>query len=202
MTEHEPRERVDTPLTVFSPVPVHDRAQELPGIGEGEIVVIRSTRRKRNIAAYRQGGAIIVSIPARMSKADEREVVPEMVAKIRAQEAARRIDSSALSARVIELLGTWAPEVSERPTSVTWSHSMKERWGSCTSVDGTIRISARLEAMPAYVLDFVLYHEAIHLRFGDHGSEFQEVLARFPQAERAEAFLEGFEAAEAAHKTR
>ncbi len=43
-------------------------AQELPGIGDGEIVVIRSTRRKRNIAAYRQGGRIIVSIPARLSK--------------------------------------------------------------------------------------------------------------------------------------
>ena len=42
----------------------------LPGISEGEILVIRSARRKRNISAYRQGGRIIVSIPARMSKAD------------------------------------------------------------------------------------------------------------------------------------
>ena len=41
----------------------------LPGISEGEIVVIRSTRRKKNISAYRQGGRIVVSIPARMSKA-------------------------------------------------------------------------------------------------------------------------------------
>jgi hypothetical protein len=54
------------------------QAPELPGITEGEIVVIRSTRRKRNIAAYRQGGQIIVSIPARLSKADERAIVPEM----------------------------------------------------------------------------------------------------------------------------
>jgi predicted metal-dependent hydrolase len=202
MSQSSPSEGADSPRAVYSPVPVTNLAQELPGIGDGEIVVIRSTRRKRNIAAYRQGGAIIVSIPARMSKADEREVVPEMVAKIRAQEAARKIDDSALATRVIELLTRWAPEVSERPTSVTWSHVMKERWGSCTSVDGTIRISARLEAMPAYVLDFVLFHEAIHLRYGDHGAQFQEVLARFPGAERAEAFLEGFEAAEAAHKTR
>ena len=61
----------------------------LPGISEGEILVIRSARRKRNISAYRQGGRIIISIPARMSKADEHAIVPEMIAKIRSQESER-----------------------------------------------------------------------------------------------------------------
>ncbi len=173
-----------------------NQAPELPGISEGEIVVIRSTRRKRNIAAYRQGGQIIVSIPARLSKADERAIVPEMVAKVRACEAARTIDESVLSARCSELLATWAPEITERATSVAWKQAMNERWGSCTSVDGTIRISARLQGFPEYVLDFVLFHESIHLRFGDHGSQFKEILARLPQAEVAEAYLAGYEAAE------
>jgi predicted metal-dependent hydrolase len=171
-------------------------APELPGITEGEIVVIRSTRRKRNVAAYRQGGQIIVSIPARLSKADERAIVPEMVAKIRASEASRTIDESVLSARCIDLLATWAPEITERATSVSWKRAMNERWGSCTSVDGTIRISERLQRAPEYVLDFVLFHESIHLRFGDHGSQFQEILARFPKARLAEAYLDGYEAAE------
>lgn len=175
-------------------------APELPGISAGEIVVIRSTRRKRNIAAYRQGGQIIVSIPARLSKADERLVVAEMVAKIRASEAARTVDESALAARTSALLAQWAPEIAERPNSVTWKRAMNERWGSCTNVDGTIRISERLQRAPEYVLDFVLFHEGIHLRFGDHGSQFQEVLARFPQVERAQAYLDGYEAAETALK--
>lgn len=173
-------------------------APELPGISAGEIVVIRSTRRKRNIAAYRQGGQIIVSIPARLSKADERAVVPEMVAKIRAAEASTTIDESMLSDRCSELLAAWAPEITERPTSVTWRRVMNERWGSCTSVDGTIRISERLQKVPGYVLDFVLFHEGIHLRFGDHGGNFQEVLARFPKADLAQAYLDGYEAAEMA----
>lgn len=173
-------------------------AQQLLAIGEGEIVVIRSKRRKRNIAAYRQGDQIIVSIPARLSKADEREIVPEMVAKIRAQEASMRFDESELAARSIELLQLWAPEMDERPTSVRWSTSMKERWGSCTSVDRTIRISSRLQRVPTYVLDFVLFHEAIHLRFGDHGAQFQELAARFPESPLAQAYLDGYEAAEAA----
>ena len=42
--------------------------QTLPGIDEGEIIVIRSKRRKRNLSAYRQGGRIIISIPASIPK--------------------------------------------------------------------------------------------------------------------------------------
>ena len=171
---------------------------ELPGISQGEIVVIRSTRRKRNIAAHRQAGQIIVSIPARLSKADERAVVPEMVAKIRACEASRALDASVLASRLGDLLTRWAPEITEKATSVTWKRAMNQRWGSCTSVDGTIRISERLQRVPEYVLDYVLFHEGIHLRFGDHGSAFAEMIARFPQSQRAQAYLDGYEAAEIA----
>lgn len=171
-------------------------SQELPGISEGDIVVIRSARRKRNIAAYRQGGQIVVSIPARLSKADERVVVPEMIAKIRAQEATQTFDESILASRTVDLLTKWAPEVTERPSSVVWRNSMNERWGSCTSVDGTIRISSRLARVPEYVLDFVLFHEGIHLRFGDHGREFKNLVARFPMGATAQAYLDGYEAAE------
>ena len=174
-----------------------DRDATLPGINEGEIVVIRSTRRKKNISAYRAGGRIVVSIPARMSKADERAMVPEMVAKIRAQEAAITMSESALSARIDELLGELAPEITIRPAVVTW-RAMRERWGSCTSVDRTIRISDRLKGAPSHALDFVLFHEGIHLEISDHGEGFKAILARFPQADIASAYLDGYEAAETA----
>ncbi|CAB5049084.1 unannotated protein [freshwater metagenome] len=169
----------------------------LPGISEGEIIVIRSKRRKKNISAYRQGGRIVVSIPARMSKADERAMVPEMVAKIRAQEAANTMSETALAERIGELLVELAPEITLRPSTVTW-RGMRERWGSCTGVDRTIRISDRLKGAPDYALDYVLFHEAIHLQYFDHGSEFKELLARFPKAELATAYLDGYEAAETA----
>jgi len=167
----------------------------LPGISEGEIVVLRSKRRKKSISAYRQGGRIIISIPARMSKADERSVIPEMIAKIRAQEAGDSLSETILMQRCIELLEQYAPEITICPKSVNW-RAMRERWGSCTSVDATIRISDRLKGAPAYALDYVLFHEAIHLHHFDHGPEFKAVLARFPEEGRAEAYLEGFEAAE------
>ena len=167
----------------------------LPGITEGEIVVIRSSRRKKNVSAYRQGGRIVVSIPARMSKADERAMVPEMVAKIRAQEAVATMSEESLQIRAGQLLEEFAPEIVVRPASVNW-RAMRERWGSCTSLDRSIRISDRLKGAPDYVLDYVLFHEAIHLEHFDHGEQFKQLLARFPLEGQAEAYLQGYEAAE------
>lgn len=169
----------------------------LPGISEGEIVVIRSARRKRNISAYRQGGRIVISIPARMSKADEHAIVPEMIAKIRSQENERIPTEERLMERTCALLATLAPEITARPAAINW-RPMRERWGSCTGVDRTIRISDRLKLAPDYALDYVLFHEAIHLEHFDHGAEFSEILARFEEAELASAYLDGYEAAERA----
>jgi predicted metal-dependent hydrolase len=174
-----------------------DQDATLPGINEGEIVVIRSKRRKKNISAYRAGGRIVVSIPARMSRADERAMVPEMVAKIRAREAANTMSESALTDRIDQLLREFAPEITIRPSDVNW-RAMRERWGSCTSVDRRIRISDRLKGAPAHALDYVLFHEAIHLEISDHGDEFKAILGRFRYADVATAYLDGYEAAETA----
>ncbi len=169
----------------------------LPGISEGEIIVIRSTRRKKNISAYRQGGRIVVSIPARMSKADERAMVPEMIAKIRAQEAAATMSQESLAQRIDELLTELAPEITARPVSVNW-RAMRERWGSCTGIDRSIRISDRLKGAPDFALNYVLFHEGIHLVYFDHGPEFKARLTRFPKEGLAAAYLSGYEAAEKA----
>jgi len=166
-------------------------APTLPGVDQGEI----SKRRKKNISAYRQGGQIVVSIPARMSKADERSIVPEMVERIRSAEADRTPSESVLIARTVALIEAYAPEISERPASIDW-RQMRERWGSCTGIDRSIRISDRLRFAPAYVQDYVLFHEAIHLRFFDHGPDFQRILAAYPDGEKAQAYLDGYELAE------
>ena len=181
----------------FSPADGEGENLTLPGVDEGEIVVIRSNRRKKSISAYRQGGRIVISIPARLSKADERAIVPEMIAKIRSQEESQTPGEAELAARIDRLLLELAPEITSRPVSVHW-RPMRERWGSCTSVDRSIRISDRLKLAPEYALDYVLFHEAIHLQYFDHGEEFTEVLNRFEDSELASAYLDGYEAAERA----
>ena len=178
---------------VIGKVITGDIEQTLPGIDEGEIIVIRSKRRKRNISAFRQGGKIVISIPARLTKAEEREIVPEMIAKIRSKEVAA--PESELMKMADELLTTFAPEIAIRPAIVNW-RAMNERWGSCTSVDRSIRLASKLQRAPKYVLEFVLYHEAIHLQHADHGPEFYQFLHRYPRHLEAEAFLAGFEFAD------
>lgn len=157
------------------------------------VQVIKSKRRKRNIAAYRENGSIVISVPFRTTRAEISELIPEMVGKVIASEKRSRRSEAELEARAHELMATYLPEISERPLSIGW-RPMNERWGSCTTLDRTIRISDRLASAPRYVLDYVLVHELIHLRTSGHGDDFQNFLARYPDGQRAEAFLEGYEA--------
>ena len=155
--------------------------------------VIRSTRRKRTLHAFRANGLIEIHIPDRLSRRQELEVIPEMIDLVLKRENKLRKSDSTLFEMSDQILHEFLPDFSERPISITW-RSMRERWGSCTTVDKTIRISDRLNSAPEYVIRYVLFHELIHLRIAGHGDDFHELLARYPKRQRAEAFLEGYEA--------
>jgi len=159
--------------------------------------VIRSARRTRSVSAYRQNGVIEIHIPAKLSRRDEYELIPEMIARVLRREEKSRSSDTHLWAMAEQLMRDYLPDFHERPQSISW-RQMRERWGSCTTGDGTIRISLRLNGAPDYVVACVLFHELVHLREPGHGAEFEAYLNRFPDKERAEAFLEGFEAGLAA----
>lgn len=161
--------------------------------GGAEVRVIRSARRKRSISAYREHGAIVIQVPARLTNAKIREVIPEMVEKILSREAREKMSDSELFNRALELRKRYLSDFSVDPVSVAW-RVMNERWGSCTTLDRTIRISERLNGAPDYVIDYLLVHELIHLEIADHGAEFEALLARFEGAGMANAYLEGYEA--------
>ena len=158
-----------------------------------EFRVIRSTRRKRSISALRQNGIIEIHIPDRMSRRAELEMIPEMIEIVLKREAKNRSSDLALATMAEDLIARYLPDFHERPNAIAW-RNMRERWGSCTTSDRTIRISVRLNGSPDYVIACVLFHELIHLRVPGHGAQFHEYLNRYPDKDRAEAFLEGFEA--------
>ena len=158
-----------------------------------EFRVIRSSRRKRTLHAFRQNGVIEIHIPDRLSRRQEFDVIPEMIDLVLKRENRLRKSDGALFEMCDQLLAEFLPEFNERPILVTW-RVMRERWGSCTTVDKTIRISERLNNAPDYALRYVLFHELIHLRIAGHDDDFQEFLDRYTDKERAEAFLEGYEA--------
>jgi len=154
--------------------------------------VIRKERRRRSVSAYRQGGVIEIHIPAKMSRRQEIEIIPEMISMVLRREARERKTDLELMQIGIELLTQYLPEFDTHPASINW-RNMNERWGSCTTVDRTIRISDRLVGSPAYVLNYIIFHELIHLKVPNHDSDFYNYLIRYPDAVKAEAFLEGFE---------
>lgn len=157
-----------------------------------EYRVIRKERRKRSISAFRQAGVIEIHIPARLSKRQELELIPEMIEMVLKREAKARKGDDQLLKIALEVLESYLPDFYERPTSITW-RSMNERWGSCTTVDGTIRISDRLINAPDYVLKYIIFHELIHLRVHAHDQNFYEYLQRYTDQVKAEAFLDGYE---------
>ena len=157
-----------------------------------EYRVIRKERRKRSISAFRQAGVIEIHIPARLSKRQELELIPEMIEMVLKREAKARKGDDQLLKIALEILESYLPDFYERPTSITW-RSMNERWGSCTTVDGTIRISDRLINAPDYVLKYIIFHELIHLRVHAHDQNFYEYLQRYTDQVKAEAFLDGYE---------
>lgn len=158
----------------------------------------RSRRRTRTVQAYVQGDAVIVLIPARMTAAEERLWVTEMVGRLERQEERRtrrgqRSDSDLL-ARARTLSQRYL-DARARPSAVRWVTNQNDRWGSCTPAHGTIRLSSRLRELPRWVVDYVLLHELVHLLEPGHGRAFWELVGRYPRTERARGYLQGVAAA-------
>jgi predicted metal-dependent hydrolase len=159
------------------------------------VQVRRSARRRRTVAAYRDGETVVILIPARFSAAEEREWVERMLARLDSRERrSRRRGDAELEARAGQLIRQYF-DGRLRPVSVRWVANQRGRWGSCTPADGTIRLSDRLRPMPSWVIDYVLVHELAHLRVPGHGPDFWALVERYPRAQRARGYLEGVAAA-------
>jgi predicted metal-dependent hydrolase len=178
----------------FAMPPPRPSRRPAAAVPEPEIEVRRSTRRRRTVSAYRDGDRTVVMIPARMTRAEERHWVALMVERLAKQDQRRRPGDDELLARAGDLsrryLGGRA-----KPASVRWVTNQGSRWGSCTPVDASIRLSSRMKGMPAWVVDYVLVHELAHLLVTGHGPRFWAAVEGYPRSERARGYLEGVAAA-------
>jgi predicted metal-dependent hydrolase len=161
------------------------------------VVVRRSARRTRTVAAFWENGTAVVAIPARFTAAQEAEWVHKMVAKLQRQ-GERRAASGRRRPATDAALAAHAAQLSAQylggravPASVRWVSNQNSRWGSATPAEGTIRLSDKLRPMPQWVIDYVLLHELAHLLVAAHNAAFWKLLEAYPETERAKAFLEG-----------
>lgn len=156
-----------------------------------QVEIRRSRKRVRTVTAWREGDRTIVAIPARFTRAQEREWVRRMLTRLATQERRRRPSDDELMSRATELAAKYLGG-RVQPTTVRWSTNQGRRWGSCTPSDGSIRISDRVRGMPRWVLDYVLLHELAHLLHAGHGPDFWAELDTYPRTLRARGFLEGY----------
>jgi predicted metal-dependent hydrolase len=170
---------------------------ESPDEAVPRVEVRRSARRTRTVTAFRERDTIVVVIPQRMSRAEERSFVESMVQKVLAREARTappRGDGELLARAAALAERHLAPRVDApiRPSAVRWVSNQSRRWGSCTPATGVIRLSDRLRVMPDWVVDYVLVHELAHLVEPSHSDAFWRLVQAYPAAERARGYLQGY----------
>src|SRR3954462_2914827 len=102
-----------------------DRVVVPPGSGPSatvEVEVVRSAKRKRTVQARMVGDKLRVSIPASMTRADEKRWVDEMVRRLTRRHRAEDID---ISERAAGLARRYRLPV---PDSIRWVENQQSRW--------------------------------------------------------------------------
>src|SRR5437764_14750780 len=102
-----------------------------------QVEVIRSTRRRKTIHAVERNGAVRLSIPATLSKAEEQHWADVMVQRF---ERRRQTASVDLTRRARHLAARYDLP---RPERIAWSDRQTSLWGPCRPGHGTSRISSR-----------------------------------------------------------
>ena len=160
-----------------------------------KVEVKRSKRAKRNVTAYRDNDKTVVTVPTRMAKRDIDAYVTELVNRLDDRDE-RTSSQKSLEQRARLLsrkfLGQDLFETHKVPVKIRWVTNQNSRWGSCTPDEGTIRLSHRMQRMPSYVIDSVIVHELIHLLVTDHSPAFYALMNKYPDHEKAKAYLDGY----------
>lgn len=155
----------------------------------------RSKRRKKSVGAYRERGKTIIVAPVRMSNKEVQGYAAELIAELNAHD--KKISAhELLEKRARHLAATFLDvDVFAQhlgPVSIKWVTNQNSRWGSCSHQDREIRISHRLQGMPQYVIDAVVFHELVHLIVPDHSDRFYAYLEKFTDYQMAKEYLAGY----------
>ena len=150
--------------------------------------VIRSPRRRKTAQARLVDGVLEIRIPADFPDERLQALVDDLKAKMRRRQQRAQLSDADLERRARELNRRYF-DGQLRWKSIRWSTRQRKRFGSCTPARGTIRISARLQNAPRWVLDYVLMHELAHLVEPNHSPAFWALVNRYPLTERARGYL-------------
>jgi len=169
---------------------------------------VRHASARRYVVRVRDDGTVRVTIPRWGSKRDAKAFVETERAWINRQRARvaqeRAVPRAELRPEVVQALRARAlGELPPRLLQLAARHGLRVsrvsvrnqrwRWGSC-SPNGHICLNWRLVQMPAWVRDYVMIHELMHLKRLDHSKRFWKlVAAECPEYRNARAWLRAAE---------
>ena len=152
------------------------------------VEIVRSAKRKKTVSAELKNGVLIVRAPARMSDRQLAPIIEKLQQRLQ-KKATRSPQSDAdLEAMAQQLNQTYFAN-RLKWQSIRYVTNQNSRFGSCTPMLGTIRISHRLASMPEWVLKYVVVHELAHLEEANHGPNFWALVNQYPLTERARGYL-------------
>lgn len=163
---------------------------DVPGLEDdfGRVEVRRSARRRKTVSAEIVGDVLVVSLPERLSRAEEHEWVTRMAHRMAERRRKDRLNADGdLARRAAELSHRYLGGV--RPAQISWVETQRSRWGACSPNERTISLSLAVADHPGWVRDYVIVHELAHLLVADHSPAFWELVNRYPLTERARGFL-------------
>jgi predicted metal-dependent hydrolase len=158
--------------------------------GINEVKIVRSARRRKTVSArLLPNGVLEVQAPTKLAKRELDEIVEKFKVRFARRQANPAAESDADLEQRAQMLNRKYFEGRLHWESLRWVSNQNQRWGSCTSLNGTIRISDRLQKVPVWVLDAVLVHELAHLEVANHSPAFWALANRYPLTERARGYL-------------
>jgi hypothetical protein len=159
---------------------------------------VRHARARRYVLRVDADGRVRVTIPRGGSKreavafglrhvewiTDQRARMSQRPLAAEEQRMLRQRASTELSAQLVELATCYGLAVAR--VSI---RDQRTRWGSCGR-DGRICLNWRIALMPAWVRDYVIIHELMHLKRLDHSRRYWElVAAACPEYQAARRWL-------------
>jgi predicted metal-dependent hydrolase len=169
---------------------------------------VRHPRARRYVVRVKPDGTVCVTIPRRGSRREaaafaeaQRDWIERQLRRLERERASRPPDPPPelvragrsralreLPPRLRELAAQFGLAVSR--ISI---RNQRARWGSC-SRNGHICLNWRLVTMPAWVRDYVLIHELMHLKRMDHSPKFWKLVeAACPDWRGARRWLRDYE---------
>jgi predicted metal-dependent hydrolase len=153
--------------------------------------VIRSPRRRKTVSARVENGLLTIYLPACISEADAQKWVDRMTRRMGAKLERDTLNLQQDLERRAERLNRKYFNGTLSYESIVYVTNQRAKYGSCSPGSRRIRISHRLAQMPSFVLDYVIFHELVHLVVPNHGRRFWKMVQRYPHTERAVGFLMG-----------